>query len=75
MSGKFSGTLDMNSLQVGGHLGMRRGVEFGEVSLALAKIQGGVVVDGAKFSGTLDMTKVFHSCGSDILSERVRGAE
>jgi hypothetical protein len=55
---KFTGKLNMDSVQVGGHLFMRSGAEFGEVVLTAAKIQGNVEMSGAKFAGKLDMDSV-----------------
>jgi hypothetical protein len=54
---KFSSPLNMNSLQLNGHLVMRN-TEFTEVDLAEATIGGQLDMSGSKFAGLLDMNSL-----------------
>ncbi len=67
---KFTGTLDMDSMEVGGNLFMRGGAEFGGVVLRSAKIASTLDMDGSKFTGKLDMASM--GVGSHLF---MRGAE
>ena len=52
---KCTGKLNMNSIEVTGHLLMHNGAEFSEVDLSNAKIGGQLVMSGAKCTGKLNM--------------------
>ena len=55
---KFTGKLNMNSIEVKESLFMRGGDEFGEVDLIGAKIGGNLDMDGSRFAGKLNMDSI-----------------
>jgi cytoskeletal protein CcmA (bactofilin family) len=66
MSGSsFDGTVDADSLSVGGDLLMREDTKFKDVSLRGAKVSGQLDMSGSSFDGTLDADSL--SVGGDLL--------
>ncbi len=64
-SSTFNSTLNMNSLEVGSSLFMRKKAQFADVDLVSAKIGGQLDVSSSTFNGTLNMNSL--EVGSHLL--------
>jgi uncharacterized protein YjbI with pentapeptide repeats len=70
----FNGTLDMNSMEVGGHLFMSDKAQFADVDLGSAKIKGQLDMSSSTFNGTLDMNSM-EVGGNLVMSDKARFAD
>ena len=76
----IQGQLTLDSAKIGGNLFMRGGAEFANVNLQSANIVGQVIMNGSRFSDTLDMNSVtigaslFMRRGAEFTDVDLRGA-